>query len=123
MRYISIVLLENFAVVIVYTERNNDKFVLSLYEERHNMNEKDLKSTSETNWERLKMMSDEEIDTSDIPFLDDNFFSKAKLRMPEGKVPVLLNVDEEILEWYQKKGIDIRNVANSALRDYVETHR
>jgi uncharacterized protein (DUF4415 family) len=68
-------------------------------------------------------MSDEDIDTSDIPFLDDNFFSNAKLRMPEGKVSVLLNVDEEILEWYQEKGLDIRNVANSALRDYVETHR
>jgi uncharacterized protein (DUF4415 family) len=68
-------------------------------------------------------MSDDEIDTSDIPFLDETFFASAKLRMPEGKVSVLLNVDEEILEWYQEKGIDIRNVANSALRDYVETHR
>jgi uncharacterized protein (DUF4415 family) len=68
-------------------------------------------------------MSDDEIDTSDIPFLDDTFFTNAKMQMPEGKVSVLLNVDEEILEWYQEKGIDIRNIANSALREYVETHR
>jgi uncharacterized protein (DUF4415 family) len=68
-------------------------------------------------------MSDEDIDTSDIPLLDDNFFANATLRMPQGKVSVLLNVDEEILKWYREKGIDIRNIANSALRDYVETHR
>ena len=69
------------------------------------------------------MMSDEEVDTSDAPALDENFFANAKLRMPSGKVSVLLNVDEEILEWYKEKGIDIQNIANLALRDYVETHR
>jgi uncharacterized protein (DUF4415 family) len=69
------------------------------------------------------MMSDDEIDTSDAPALNDSFFANAKLRMPSGKVSVLLNVDEEILEWYEEKGIDIQNIANLALRNYVETHR
>ena len=68
-------------------------------------------------------MSDEEIDTSDSPPLDDGFFANAKLRMPSGKISVLLNVDEKILEWYEENGIDIQNIANLALRDYAETHR
>jgi uncharacterized protein (DUF4415 family) len=87
------------------------------------MSEKDLKNTSETNWEHLKTMSDEKIDTSDVPALDEAFFANAKLRMPTGKISVLLNVDEDILKWYQEKGIDIQSVANLALKDYVETHR
>ena len=87
------------------------------------MSEKDLKNISETNWDNLKTMSDEEIDTSDAPVLDEEFFANARLRMPAGKISVLLNVDEEILEWYQEKGIDIQSVANLALKDYVETHR
>jgi hypothetical protein len=33
-------------------------------------------------------MTDEEIDTSDIPPLDEKFFANARLRMPRGKVAV-----------------------------------
>lgn len=87
------------------------------------MSEKDLKNSSETNWDLLKTMSDDEIDTSDIPELGEKFFSDAKLRMPQGKVSVLLNVDEEVMEWYEENDIDIQNVANLALKDYVESHR
>ncbi|MGC2236856.1 MAG: BrnA antitoxin family protein [Pyrinomonadaceae bacterium] len=87
------------------------------------MNEKILKKCSETNWEHLKTISDEEIDTSDIPALDENFFAGAKLRVPKGKVSVLLNVDEEIADWYKKQGSDFQNLVNTALRDYAESHR
>lgn len=68
-------------------------------------------------------MSDDEIDTSDIPLLDESFFANAKLRLPEGKVPVMLNVDEEIIEWYQKQGGSFQGLLNTALRDYAESHR
>jgi hypothetical protein len=52
------------------------------------MNASDLKRDSETNWARVEAMSDHEIDTSDIPPLDETFFANAKLRVPKGKVPV-----------------------------------
>jgi hypothetical protein len=42
-----------------------------------------LKKSSETNWMRVDGMTDAEIDTSDIPALDDSFFSAAQWRMPE----------------------------------------
>ena len=87
------------------------------------MNEKDLKKHSETNWEQLKTISDEEIDTSDIPPLDEDFFAGALLRVAKGKVPVLLSVDEEIADWYKKQGGDFQNLVNTALRDYAEAHR
>jgi uncharacterized protein (DUF4415 family) len=78
---------------------------------------------SKTNWDRLRTMSDDEIDTSDIPPLDESFFDNAELRVPEGTVPVLLNIDEEIVEWYQQQGGSFQGLLNTALRTYIESHR
>lgn len=36
-----------------------------------------LKKSSETDWARIDNMKDEEIDTSDIPPLDEEFFAAA----------------------------------------------
>src|SRR6266478_1214832 len=47
------------------------------------MNERNLKKPSEADWARIDQMTDEDIDTSDIPPLDDAFFSAAQWRMPE----------------------------------------
>jgi len=68
-------------------------------------------------------MSDDEIDTSDIPPLNDRFFDNAKLRLPEGKSTVLLNVDSDVFEWFQMQGGEFNRLVNIALRDYAESHR
>jgi uncharacterized protein (DUF4415 family) len=68
-------------------------------------------------------MSDDDIDTSDISLLDESFFRDADVRLPSGKVSVVLNVDEEIIEWYQKQGGNLHGLINAALRDYAESHR
>ncbi len=44
------------------------------------MNASDTKQQSGTDWARVEAMTDEEIDTSDIPPLDETFFANAKLR-------------------------------------------
>jgi hypothetical protein len=49
------------------------------------MNERNLKKPSETDWARIDQMTGEEIDTSDIPPLDDAFFAAAEWRMPVKK--------------------------------------
>ena len=41
-----------------------------------------MSNTSRTNWVRIDAMTDNDIDTSDIPPLTEEFFTKAKLRMP-----------------------------------------
>lgn len=46
-------------------------------------------------------MTDGEINTSDCPPLDESFFAQANLRMPKGKVAVIINVDEETEAWFQ----------------------
>jgi uncharacterized protein (DUF4415 family) len=68
-------------------------------------------------------MTDEEIDTSDIPPLDEAFFADARLRMPENKVSVTLDVDADVLEWFKAQGEDFRNRINAALKIYAEAHK
>ena len=46
------------------------------------MNVRDLKKKSETDWARVDRMTDDEIDTSDIPPLDDAFFERAIRVLP-----------------------------------------
>ncbi len=63
-----------------------------------------VKNASKTDWTRIDAMSDDEIDTSDIPPLTDGFFSKAKLRVPSSLATVAIRVDPETLSWFQSKG-------------------
>lgn len=87
------------------------------------MNASSLKKPSETDWTRIDQMSDEEIDTSDIPPLGETFFANAKLRMPENKVSVTVSVDADVLEWFKAQGEEFQNRINAALRIYAEAHK
>ena len=80
------------------------------------------KSSSATDWERIDKLTDEQIDTSDIPPLDADFFSRATLQMPD-KPTVVLSVDADVLEWFQAQGEKSKERMNAALRIYVEAHK
>ena len=41
-----------------------------------------MSKSSKTDWKRLEAMEDKDIDTSDIPELDDAFFRNAELTVP-----------------------------------------
>ncbi len=76
-----------------------------------------------TNWKQIDEMEDEDIDTSDIPPLEKEFFARAKLRLPKKQVPVTLNVDEDVLEWFRSQGADCEYRLNAALRIYAQAHQ
>lgn len=82
-----------------------------------------MKTTSQTNWAKLETMTDEEIDTSDIPPLDEKFFANARLRMPRGKVAVTVSLDKDVSDWYQAQGEESRALMSAALKIYAEAHR
>ncbi len=121
-RFIGIGFLKERIVVVVFNEPNESTIrIISLrkalkHERTH------LRNSSETNWERIDKMVDEDIDTSDVPPLDGSFFSSAKLRMPEGKVPVLISVDSDVMEWFKTQD-EYQELINSALRVFAETHK
>jgi uncharacterized protein (DUF4415 family) len=68
-------------------------------------------------------MTDEEIDTSDIPPLDDAFFAAAQWRMPENKTAVTVSVDDDVLKWFEAQGAEFQQRINAALQIYAEAHQ
>jgi uncharacterized protein (DUF4415 family) len=68
-------------------------------------------------------MNDNDIDTSDIPPLDDSFFARAQWRVPKGKTAVTLAVDDDVLKWFEAQGGEFQDRINAALRIYAEAHQ
>ncbi|MCY7382927.1 MAG: BrnA antitoxin family protein [Microcoleus sp. CAN_BIN18] len=84
------------------------------------MSAKNLSNTSRTNWEALEKMEDEGIDYSDIPPLTAEFFEHATLRIPAPQAQRLVQIDPDILQWFQNQTGEHRALINSVLRRYIE---
>jgi len=87
------------------------------------MNADATNNTSRTDWARIDAMSDEDIDTSDIPPLPEEFFAKARLRMPKLPVQVSVQVDPETFAWFQAQGESAEHRMSVALKIYAEAHK
>ncbi|MBD2230480.1 BrnA antitoxin family protein [Phormidium tenue] len=86
------------------------------------MSGKDLSNTSRTNWAALESLDDEGIDYSDIPPLTEEFFEKATLRIPASQAQQLVQIEPDVLQWFQAQGEEYKDLINSILRRYVESH-
>ena len=80
-----------------------------------------MKKSSATDWERLVSMDDSEIDTSDIPELDDDFFQEAELTVPVKK-PITIRLDADVLDWFKSQGQGYQTRINTLLRRYMEAN-
>jgi uncharacterized protein (DUF4415 family) len=60
------------------------------------------------------------IDYSDIPPLDDEFFSKAKQAWPPAKQQLTIRLDTDILEWLRAHGRGYQTRINRILRAAME---
>lgn len=71
--------------------------------------------------EELAVLPDGQIDTSDIPPLNEAFFRNARLVMPDErtKTPVTMRVDADVLEWFKGQGKGHLTRMNAVLRAYV----
>ncbi len=78
-----------------------------------------MSKVSETDWKRLQAMKDEEIDTSDIPELDDGFFENAELKLPPKK-SITMRLDADVLDWFKSQGQGYQTRINQLLRKYME---
>ncbi|XZN92643.1 MAG: BrnA antitoxin family protein [Microcoleus sp.] len=72
------------------------------------MNNEFTSSKSQTDWERLDAMTDEDIDFSDCPEITPEMFAKAVVRRglpnPKTKAQVTLRIDSDVLEWFKSQG-------------------
>ena len=60
------------------------------------MNEQHMNENSTTDWARIDAMTDD-IDTSDIPPLTDDFFKRASVRIPKESATMTVQVDADVL--------------------------
>ncbi len=67
-------------------------------------------------------MDDKDIDTSDIPELDEEFFRTADVRVPP-KRPVTLRLDADVLIWFKSQGQGYQTRINKLLRSYMEAQQ
>ena len=75
-------------------------------------------------FEELATRSDLDIDTSDIPELDENFWKNAKLTPPRKKPNVSLRLDEKTIAYFKAKNLKGYTARMAAvLAAYVEAHQ
>ncbi len=80
-------------------------------------------SISKERLEELKAIRDENIDYSDVPELDEQFWKNAKVRLPETKTGVYIRLDADLLDWLKGQGRGYQTRINAILRAYYEAHR
>ena len=78
-----------------------------------------MKHSSRTDWERLKNMSDNQIDYSDIPETDLDFWEDAEILYPNKKIEIKIEVDEDIAIWIKQFGDKSNKAINNLLRSYL----
>jgi uncharacterized protein (DUF4415 family) len=90
------------------------------------MSKSTISKKSQTDWERLEAMSDEDIDFSDIPELTPEMFAKAVVRHglkeKENKAQLTIRVDQDVLTWFKSQGRGYQTRINALLRAYMEAN-
>jgi uncharacterized protein (DUF4415 family) len=86
------------------------------------------KMKSETDWARLDAMTDEEIeqaasDDPDNPPWTDEDWANARVVWPQGKAPVTLRLDKDIIAWFKAQGRGYQTRINAVLRGFVEAQK
>jgi len=72
----------------------------------------------------LGQMQDSDIDYTDAPATDSDFWQEATLNIPPVKVPVTLRIDPTILAWYkQQVPRGYQTLINTVLKKYMTEHQ
>jgi len=78
-----------------------------------------------TRLRQLARRPDSEIDFSDIPELDEDWFRRARAAARaavQPKEPVALRLDADVLAWFRAQGKGYQSQINAILRAYTEAH-
>jgi len=74
--------------------------------------------------EELAAMPDEDINTDDIPELNDDFWKNARVSYPaEGKERLTIRFDEDMVQWFRSQGRGYQTKMNAVLRSFYEAHK
>ncbi|MBE9215154.1 BrnA antitoxin family protein [Plectonema cf. radiosum LEGE 06105] len=91
------------------------------------MSNESISSNSQTDWQRLDTMTDEDIDLSDCPEITPEMFAKSVVRrglpVANTKTQVTLRIDSDVLEWFKSQGRGYQTHINQLLRAYMEAQQ
>ena len=91
------------------------------------MKKKHISHKSQTDWERVDELQDNDIDFSDNPEVTPEMFAKSIVRKGlkpvRRKTQVTLRIDEDVLTWFRKQGTGYQTRINSLLKAYKEAHQ
>lgn len=84
-----------------------------------------LPEDDESDWQRLKAMTEEEIEEAarsdpDAQPTDVEFWERATIITPAPKKSVHLRIDPDVLAWFKKQGKGYQTRMNAVLRSYME---
>jgi uncharacterized protein (DUF4415 family) len=87
-------------------------------------------AASRTDWDRVRAMTDEEVEAAavsdpDAPPLDEAFWREAQVVFPHPvrKKHTGLRIDEDVLAWFRGHGPGYQTRINAVLRAYVEAQK
>jgi len=90
------------------------------------MKKSGISRKSRTDWKRVRALTDNQIDFSDMPELTPEMFARAVIRRGLKLVPrkaqLTIRVDSDVLEWYRKQGRGYQTRINALLRAYMQEH-
>lgn len=81
------------------------------------------KESIKSDLKRIDRMQDTDIDYSDIPPTTKEFWKKAKVVMPSGKVHLSVRFDGDIVEWFKRNGPGYQSRMNAVLRAFINAHK
>ena len=86
-----------------------------------------LPKDTRTDWARLKAMTEEEIEANalsdpDNPPTDMSDFWERGVAVDGARNLTRLNLDPDVLHWFQESGQGFTHLINDVLRSYMETH-
>ena len=87
-----------------------------------------LPKNTQTDWEKVKNMTEAEINVAavsdpDAQPTDEAFWRDAEVVIPQPKHAISLRVDSDVLKWFKSQGKGYQTRMNTVLRAYMETHR
>jgi uncharacterized protein (DUF4415 family) len=71
--------------------------------------------------EELAQLPDGQIDYSDIPELDEDFWNNARIVRPDSTQPVTLRIKQSVINAYKAQGKGYQTRMNEVLESYART--
>ena len=86
------------------------------------------KMKSQTDWARVRALTDDDIERAVAEDPDQSFWSEeewaqARVVWPEGKAPVTLRLDRDIIAWFKSRGRGYQTRINAVLRSFVAAQK